>query len=397
MATLSVFRNQSPHKLHILQESINNADNTSSKPKREIVILRKKPKIINTQQAVSVTSLINQNILLEAPKKKTKQKEAIGKVQNPPPVAVARRNARERNRVKQVNNGFATLRQHIPNEIAEIFENSNNNRAANKKLSKVETLRMAVEYIRSLENILSIDENKDSNLSLSSYPSPASSESLQNGSSFEQGYYSLQSPLEDEDSNPATPLPSVTPHRFTRLPGTNTFHLIQGMNYEDEENVHPLTPNSDMLPQEDMIIQSNVEYIQTIPQEFTVIHPNMLSPNFYSENSLSPNQNQELLDIKYVQSINMIPSHHQIVYQPQLVLNHQQMMVQANMPKIEKCSPLKLTDQVIHSKIVYSVDGDMKQEPSELDGSFHREAEQDDDMDDVITWWENEGQHEDES
>jgi len=58
------------------------------------------------------------------------------------PVSVARRNARERNRVKQVNNGFGNLRQHIP------FT------ARNKKMSKVETLRCAVEYIRSLQIML---------------------------------------------------------------------------------------------------------------------------------------------------------------------------------------------------------------------------------------------------
>ncbi|KAF4524523.1 hypothetical protein B566_EDAN002795 [Ephemera danica] len=61
------------------------------------------------------------------------------------PVAVARRNARERNRVKQVNNGFSNLRQHIP------FS------ARNKKMSKVETLKCAVDYIRSLQRLL--DEN----------------------------------------------------------------------------------------------------------------------------------------------------------------------------------------------------------------------------------------------
>ncbi|KAJ8417697.1 hypothetical protein AAFF_G00225400 [Aldrovandia affinis] len=59
-----------------------------------------------------------------------------------PPVAVARRNERERNRVQQVNMGFQTLRQHVPNG------------AANKKMSKVETLRSAVEYIRALQQLL---------------------------------------------------------------------------------------------------------------------------------------------------------------------------------------------------------------------------------------------------
>ncbi|XP_011182404.1 achaete-scute complex protein T8 [Zeugodacus cucurbitae] len=71
--------------------------------------------------------------------------------------AVARRNARERNRVKQVNNGFAALRERIPEEVAEAFEAQGNGRGTMKKLSKVETLRMAVEYIRNLEHLLGFD------------------------------------------------------------------------------------------------------------------------------------------------------------------------------------------------------------------------------------------------
>ncbi|XP_064538740.1 achaete-scute complex protein T8 [Drosophila montana] len=75
----------------------------------------------------------------------------------PLPQAVARRNARERNRVKQVNNGFAALRERIPDEVSEAFEAQGAGRGASKKLSKVETLRMAVEYIRSLERLLGFD------------------------------------------------------------------------------------------------------------------------------------------------------------------------------------------------------------------------------------------------
>ncbi|KAM6359666.1 ASCL1 protein, partial [Uria aalge] len=56
--------------------------------------------------------------------------------------AVARRNERERNRVRLVNMGFAALRQHVPHG------------AASKKMSKVETLRSAVEYIRALQRLL---------------------------------------------------------------------------------------------------------------------------------------------------------------------------------------------------------------------------------------------------
>ncbi|XP_063589302.1 uncharacterized protein LOC134766367 [Penaeus indicus] len=58
------------------------------------------------------------------------------------PPSSTKRNARERNRVKQVSQGFAILRQHVPQA------------ARKKKLSKVETLRCAVEYIRSLQLLL---------------------------------------------------------------------------------------------------------------------------------------------------------------------------------------------------------------------------------------------------
>ena len=60
----------------------------------------------------------------------------------PVPQKVARRNARERNRVKQVNCGFEMLRAHIPTA------------AKQKKMSKVDTLRHAVEYIQSLQLML---------------------------------------------------------------------------------------------------------------------------------------------------------------------------------------------------------------------------------------------------
>ncbi|XP_023159718.1 achaete-scute complex protein T3 [Drosophila hydei] len=66
--------------------------------------------------------------------------------------SVARRNARERNRVKQVNNGFVNLRQHLPQTVINTL--SNGGRGASKKLSKVDTLRIAVEYIRGLQDML---------------------------------------------------------------------------------------------------------------------------------------------------------------------------------------------------------------------------------------------------
>ncbi|CAB3228543.1 unnamed protein product [Arctia plantaginis] len=67
------------------------------------------------------------------------------------PASVARRNARERNRVKQVNNGFAALRQHIPSAVSAALAGG---RGSSRKLSKVDTLRLAVEYIKSLKRLL---------------------------------------------------------------------------------------------------------------------------------------------------------------------------------------------------------------------------------------------------
>lgn len=73
--------------------------------------------------------------------KRTKLSSSGFSVNRNPPVA-ARRNERERNRVKQVNMGFSTLRQRVPDG------------AKNKKMSKVETLRSAVEYIKKLQKML---------------------------------------------------------------------------------------------------------------------------------------------------------------------------------------------------------------------------------------------------
>ncbi|XP_056463982.1 achaete-scute homolog 1b-like [Gadus chalcogrammus] len=79
--------------------------------------------------------------------------------------SVARRNERERNRVRQVNAGFQTLRQHVPNG------------ATNGKLSKVETLRSAVEYIRALQQLLHSGQSISAafdNLEVASSPSVSS-------------------------------------------------------------------------------------------------------------------------------------------------------------------------------------------------------------------------------
>ncbi|XP_073829159.1 achaete-scute-like protein asense [Musca autumnalis] len=183
----------------------------------------------------------------------------------PLPQAVARRNARERNRVKQVNNGFAALRERIPEEVAEAFEAQSTCKNNGKKLSKVETLRMAVEYIRSLERLLGFDFPSGGTLNSTSSDdsfsmikdefdaySPSMDEHYDDSLSHydSEEYFAHQpSPMHNNAPPPPTaaaPLPTQSPicnsppsHmdtlpnittlnglQYIRIPGTNTYQLL---------------------------------------------------------------------------------------------------------------------------------------------------------------------------
>ena len=61
---------------------------------------------------------------------------------------VARRNARERNRVSGVNGGFGVLKATVPN--------------LKNKSSKVETLKAAIEYIKAMRSVLGLEDIQDS-------------------------------------------------------------------------------------------------------------------------------------------------------------------------------------------------------------------------------------------
>ncbi|KAG9339095.1 hypothetical protein JZ751_024125 [Albula glossodonta] len=67
------------------------------------------------------------------------------------PAFIRKRNERERQRVRCVNEGYARLREHLPQE----FED--------KRLSKVETLRAAVNYIKHLQSILDVQVSNSEN------------------------------------------------------------------------------------------------------------------------------------------------------------------------------------------------------------------------------------------
>nr|XP_056703553.1 achaete-scute homolog 4 [Euleptes europaea] len=61
------------------------------------------------------------------------------------PAFIRKRNERERQRVRCVNEGYARLRDHLPKELAD------------KRLSKVETLKAAITYIKHLQSLLDCD------------------------------------------------------------------------------------------------------------------------------------------------------------------------------------------------------------------------------------------------
>lgn len=119
-------------------------------PKSVLVSNQSVPLTGNPTSAISV----QQQVSVLPPYDSTRLKKH-GKNGQPPPMAVARRNARERNRVKQVNDGFTKLRSYIPNHVAAGYGDRG------KKLSKVETLRMAVEYIRGLKKLLAEADGVD--------------------------------------------------------------------------------------------------------------------------------------------------------------------------------------------------------------------------------------------
>lgn len=156
------------------------------------------------------------------------------------PASVVKRNARERNRVRQVNSGFVNLRQHIPQSI--VTELTNGGRGASKKLSKVDTLRLAVEYIRRLQDLIE-ESDSEGNSSICSQSStagsppppvyyPSSPESMQSVNQFNQ--YS--------DSS-ISPTPSFQSEIDNCMMQTST----QTQQVFKFENFQPESPNDDEL------------------------------------------------------------------------------------------------------------------------------------------------------
>ncbi|XP_050294963.1 achaete-scute homolog 1a-like [Anthonomus grandis grandis] len=176
---LAMTLGQKNNMYNVIQHSIPQSNCVIvSQPQKQTVIAGKRPLAPAPERTSVLVSNNNNNNDLRCKRKIQFMPYGTPTQQ---PASVARRNARERNRVKQVNNGFATLRSHIPQSVCQSLSPQNNSsRGGSKKLSKVETLRLAVEYIRSLQQLL--DEN-DGEIS-------PNSSSTEHQSMAEQRYYS---------------------------------------------------------------------------------------------------------------------------------------------------------------------------------------------------------------
>ncbi|KAK7107329.1 hypothetical protein V1264_015272 [Littorina saxatilis] len=127
-----------------------------------------------------------------------KRRADLGKLGFPEakPVSVSRRNARERNRVKLVNSGFEVLREHVPNG------------KKNRKMSKVDTLRSAVEYIRQMQEMIDEHDQKEGRSPSGKTNGNVSDENGadNNGSSGDSASPFVLAVSDSEDSDDASPL-----------------------------------------------------------------------------------------------------------------------------------------------------------------------------------------------
>lgn len=130
----------------------------------------------------------HQELSFEEPSMVTSKKAMYASEQ---PMSVVRRNERERNRVRQVNDGYVTLRDHIPQEVVSAL--SNGGRGASKKLSKVDTLRLALEYIRRLQETI-VEYDSDASSSVCESPEPNMFYNYQSSSDYSQYSQSSASP-----------------------------------------------------------------------------------------------------------------------------------------------------------------------------------------------------------
>ncbi|CAG9091004.1 unnamed protein product [Plutella xylostella] len=105
-------------------------------------------------------------------------------------------NARERNRVKQVNDGFNALRRHLPASVVAALSGGAR-RGSGKKLSKVDTLRMVVDCWRTATRRWAVSRERENRENI------PNGSSLQPLTSMDDGFFYGSSPCSEKAASPA--------------------------------------------------------------------------------------------------------------------------------------------------------------------------------------------------
>lgn len=169
----------------------------------------------------SVNSSAKRKLCAEAINSKTKKVNTGSSQQI---TTMGKRNARERSRVKQVNNSFLTLRQHIPGA------------AKAKKISKVETLKKAVDYIKHLSQILEEHEN-----SITIRTSQSISNNISVNSPLTTVLTSQFTEITSEYTNAQQPVQTITVSSASKVYSDQP-HLVFPSYYYNE-NISPVSAN----------------------------------------------------------------------------------------------------------------------------------------------------------
>ncbi len=219
------------------------------------------------------------------------------------PAKVARRNARERNRVKQVNCGFEMLRSHIPSA------------AKNKKMSKVDTLRHAVEYIQNMHKMLH-EQQQQQHQQQQQQHQHQQHESQQTQLPPPLHLQAPPTPLTPTPSSRASSVPSpMTPH-MPPLQPHHHFILPDAPPYPS-----PLTPRTPNTPASEfgsaMTVLSN--------QQFPAANDSGYETSSYysttsSSSSLSPNMMSPLNIAGRNSSMLQHPQQHRLLHHHQMSL-----------------------------------------------------------------------------
>lgn len=195
------------------QSSLEADANNNGSIKSEKYSLRPRSLRQKTEKGIELKKeILNQRNKKSNDKNRPKQK--------PPPLSKYRRktaNARERNRMREINIAFETLRRAVPHISSTI-------QSGNEKLTKITTLRLAMKYIQALRQVLDSGHQQDSsNVNLNSFLCDdtdldillSDGESLQFHSDISESFASPDHPLTSPFSEPSDQTYSETSPGFS--------------------------------------------------------------------------------------------------------------------------------------------------------------------------------------